>query len=231
MRLQTKLIGSLALIGSISFALRFDALKTSSNIGYGKDNKDGYHLEMGHESSKGHSKESYKDKGRKGEDLKGVLKGFHDEDGGNSKRYHNGKDQFQKHFKGRQSHKGGKFGERKGHKKGHKTKGYHNKFYKDEYIKEHKFYDDYHKSGEYSKYGDRQSGFKAGDGDGKKGHGYKKSEDSSKFGNKGNSDHGHRIIEDSGYDVNEGKEKKHEHYNEGGKKGETRKGNRYLYSS
>lgn len=31
--------------------------------------------------------------------------------------------------------------------------GYHNKYHKDEFHKEHKFYDDFHKSGEHHRYG------------------------------------------------------------------------------
>lgn len=41
-----------------------------------------------------------------------------------------------------------------GHKKGEKTHGYHKKANKDEYHKEHKFYDDHHKGGHSEKHGD-----------------------------------------------------------------------------
>lgn len=48
---------------------------------------------------------------------------------------------YDKHHKLETLKKGAKFSEKEGHKKGHKTKGYHNKFYKDVYENEHKIYD------------------------------------------------------------------------------------------
>lgn len=43
--------------------------------------------------------------------------------------------------------KGGKHGHKKYHKKGEEMDGYHKKAHKDEYHKEHKFYDDKHEEG------------------------------------------------------------------------------------
>lgn len=39
---------------------------------------------------------------------------------------------YEKSYRGEGKHKNAKFGEKEGHKRGHKTKGYHNTFHKDE---------------------------------------------------------------------------------------------------
>ncbi|XP_050075185.1 histidine-rich glycoprotein-like [Anopheles maculipalpis] len=49
--------------------------------------------------------------------------------------------------------KGGKHHEKKHHKKGSKTTGYHNVYHKDEYKKEHVFYDTSDHTGQFKKYG------------------------------------------------------------------------------
>lgn len=51
----------------------------------------------------------------------------------------------------------GKFDEKKSHKKGSKTTGYHNVFHKDEYKKVHTFYDDADHKGKFKKYGSDHS--------------------------------------------------------------------------
>ncbi|EAT41075.1 AAEL007264-PA, partial [Aedes aegypti] len=69
-------------------------------------------------------------------------KSYHDEDGYEKKHHDEG-------------HKvsGGKHGEKKFHKKGSKTTGYHNVYHKDEFKKEHIFYDTSDHSGNFKKYG------------------------------------------------------------------------------
>ncbi|KAF5292041.1 hypothetical protein FQA39_LY14102 [Lamprigera yunnana] len=64
-------------------------------------------------------------------------------------------DKDQHYVKNEEEESGNKlsrFDEKTGHKRGHKTRGYHNKFVRDEIIREHKLYGNRHKSGYYDKH-------------------------------------------------------------------------------
>lgn len=60
-------------------------------------------------------------------------------------------------------------GEKKHHKKGSKTTGYHNVYHKDEYKKDHKFYDEADHQGHFSKHGEQEKKHSADAGYHKKG--------------------------------------------------------------
>lgn len=64
---------------------------------------------------------------------------------------------------------GGKHGHKKFHKKGSKTTGFHHKANKDDYHKEHKFYDSEEKKGDHKKYGSDHEFHEAKKGSHKKG--------------------------------------------------------------
>lgn len=79
--------------------------------------------------------------------------GHHNENGGNKKSYVDDVSKYNNHHEEGQSSRGGKHSEKKQHKKGSKTTGYHNVYHKDEYKKDHIFYDTADHSGQFSKYG------------------------------------------------------------------------------
>lgn len=64
---------------------------------------------------------------------------------------------------------GGKHGHKKFHKKGSKTTGFHHKANKDDYHKEHKFYDSEEKKGDHKKYGSEHEFHESKKGEHKKG--------------------------------------------------------------
>lgn len=64
---------------------------------------------------------------------------------------------------------GGKNGHKKYHKKGSKTTGFHHKGHKDDFHKEHKFYDSEEKKGDHKKYGSEHEFHESKKGEHKKG--------------------------------------------------------------
>lgn len=64
---------------------------------------------------------------------------------------------------------GGKHGHKKYHKKGSKTTGFHHKGHKDDFHKEHKFYDSEEKKGDHKKYGSEHEFHDSKKGEHKKG--------------------------------------------------------------
>lgn len=96
-------------------------------------------------------------------------KGYHDQSGG-TKQGHNDQGQFyaSNHEEG-EGNKGQQFQEAKGHKKGSKTTGYHKVYHKDEYKKDHSFYDESDKRGQFSRYGDEAAHHSNEKGDHKEG--------------------------------------------------------------
>jgi Domain of unknown function (DUF4779) len=70
-------------------------------------------------------------------------------EGGSKKSHYDEADSHKEHHESSHKKKAGKHGHKKHHKKGSKTTGYHKKANKDEYHKEHKFYDDKHEEGKH----------------------------------------------------------------------------------
>uniref|UniRef100_A0A1B0CK13 Putative cuticular protein 35b n=1 Tax=Lutzomyia longipalpis TaxID=7200 RepID=A0A1B0CK13_LUTLO len=121
--------------------------------GDGSEYGEEYHKKHGSEGKKGHDSETKFEKGSKGHYSKEDHSGHYDEDGGHKKSYYDEGDEYGQHHEGAHASKGGKYGEKKHHKKGSKTTGYHNVFHKDEYKKDHTFYDDADHNGNFKKYG------------------------------------------------------------------------------
>lgn len=148
----------------------------------GKNVYSSHYSANGVRNKKGDQSSKYRNKGRE------VLSENHEKSGTSeekkkSEEYSKDEgDRYSKYYKGGKSHKGAKFGEKKGHKKGHKTKGYHNTFHKDEVHVIHKFYDDYHRSGYYSKYGGKHDEYSKREGGKKKGSRHREGTSQSGYG-------------------------------------------------
>ncbi|XP_058465798.1 uncharacterized protein LOC131439142 [Malaya genurostris] len=130
-----------------------------------KKGKNGYYANENHSHS-------YAGKGDR-------MKSYHDEDS-----YH--KDH---HDEAHRNH-GGKHSEKKYHKKGSKTTGYHNIYHKDEYKKEKIFYDTADHTRHYKKYGSSHKEHSNDEGDFSKGGRRKESHWERKKSYKGHSDDG-----------------------------------------
>ncbi|GJQ68894.1 hypothetical protein Trydic_g19307 [Trypoxylus dichotomus] len=103
--------------------------------------------------------------------------------------------------------KSAKFGEREGHRRGHKTRGYHNKFFKDEYHREHKFYDNYRRKGHFKKRGDYSGKQASREGGHRKGGNRNSSFERNRDGKEGHYDKGHYEDDTRGRNLRKGNEK------------------------
>ena len=127
--------------------------KTKYEKGGGEEFKEHHYSKHGEKGDKGFKKHHDFDEGEMGHHGKEGKKGYFDKESGYKKDHHvEGKKHGEVHGQ-LHGEKGVKYGEAEGHKKGHKTSGYHNVFHKDEFKKEHKFYDDAHKHGYKDKHG------------------------------------------------------------------------------
>ncbi|KAF5307375.1 hypothetical protein FQR65_LT07092 [Abscondita terminalis] len=130
---------------------------TEINIGFNtnEDSSSGYERERGYRNGTNKKEGNTKIKSRR-------VNESHDREDG-SKNYKNAdKDAHYSGYKENESgRRSNKFQEKKGHKRGHKNRGYHNKFIRDEIIREHKYYDNAYKSGSYEKHGDRNLNYES----------------------------------------------------------------------
>jgi Domain of unknown function (DUF4779) len=106
----------------------------------GHSNEDKFHKKKGHKAAKGYTTDVKFKKAKKGEYGHKHEEGNFGEQGGKKSSHYDEGDKYSEHHEAAQNEKGGKFGSKKHHKKGSKSKGYHNVFMKDEYKKDHTFY-------------------------------------------------------------------------------------------
>lgn len=107
----------------------------------------------GERDRKGHKSRHGLKKGSKGSYDKEDHSHSYENEGDRKKSYHDEDGYEKKHHEEGHKVSGGKHGEKKFHKKGSKTTGYHNVYHKDEFKKEHVFYDTSDHSGNFKKYG------------------------------------------------------------------------------
>lgn len=220
---------------SLACCLRFDyykrynpALIQRRSEELAKDDQRYHHL-AGFKNNEGHEKESHKDTADKGKHDKEHYKKHFGSDGGHKGEKHSEHADEHAHKAKAESQKGAKFSQKKGHKKGHKTKGWHNMFFRDEYHKEHRFYDDEHKSGEYEKHGAAHEKFHKNQGAAKKGGQQRSKYVHKKKGKKGHHNSGRNEEELKGYKHKQGDEKKHHNEEQYGKSGKGHGGKHYAY--
>lgn len=170
----------------------------------GQENEEGFYSNGGEKGDKGYKgfeefNEGILKKFIKDQDsgfykqLGGEKKGHHEEGG-----YHGG---FEAAKKGES---GEHFDEKKSHKKGHKTTGFHNVYHKDEFKKQHSFYDEADNSGYYDKYGKGAQSYGSEAGGYKKGGHLDSGYQVSDFGKKGGFDKGSFIGGSKGFQGVEG---------------------------
>ncbi|CAG9832330.1 unnamed protein product [Diabrotica balteata] len=187
--------------------------------GGGHEGHEHHHESHGGKGDKGYHSHHHHDKGGHGKHGKHHSAGHHAEKGGHHKSHHESGGHHSSHHAHGGHHKGGKFGEKKGHKKGQKTKGYHVKAHKDEYHKKHKFYDDAHKGGHHEKHGSHHGHHGSKAGHHKKGGSHKSGYHDDHFGKKGFGHKGHYDEDHKGYKGHGGHENHHSHHSDYGKKG------------
>lgn len=191
----------------------------------GSEHNEEHHASHGEKGSKGYDKHQESDKGEKGHyDEADHAKHYNQNSGHKASGHDEGK-QYHAHHEADKGEKGGEFQEKKAHKKGQKTTGYHNVFHKDEYKKVHTFYDDADHKGKFKKYGAEHKEHESKAGESKKGAHHQSGHESDQKGKKGHSSKGHHDANDQGYKKEHGKEQFHENEAEyakkGGKQGES----------
>ncbi|XP_026326607.1 histidine-rich glycoprotein-like isoform X2 [Hyposmocoma kahamanoa] len=184
----------------------------------------------GSETSKGHKTNHWVDKGGKGHKEDEHHRKVYAEATGKKHKHHDNAGHKGSHEEEAHGSRGAHFDEKKGHKKGHKTKGYHNKYHKDEFHKEHKFYDDYHKSGEHHRFGKFHAKHASNDSGKKKAHHLNAGHDVVEKGKKGYSNKGHVDADHKGYKGGHGHEEHHEKHSDYGNKGGKEGGKSWGYS-
>jgi Domain of unknown function (DUF4779) len=106
----------------------------------GQSYEDKYLKNLGKKSKKGYKTEVKFQKAKKGTYGNEHEDGHYGQDGDKKHSQYDEADSYSAHHSGEKKAKKGKFGSKKHHKKGSKSKGYHNVFMKDEYKKDHTFY-------------------------------------------------------------------------------------------
>ncbi|CAG9803782.1 unnamed protein product [Chironomus riparius] len=119
----------------------------------GKKFENSYHKKHGFKTSEGYNNDQKYSKGKK--DSYEKKHDLGDENSEKKNKQSNFEDHEQSEDDNNQGHKenGENYNLKKHHKKGSKAKGYHNVFMKDEYKKDHIFYDNADERGHFSKHG------------------------------------------------------------------------------
>lgn len=115
----------------------------------GSKKDEGHYASIKHKSGKGHKKKHSWNKKEKGSRHKDDNSKHEEEEGGHKKSNYDESDSHSEHHEESKKKKNGKNGHKKHHKNGTKVTGYSKKINKDEYHKEHKFYDEKHADGNH----------------------------------------------------------------------------------
>lgn len=127
--------------------------------------------------------------------------------GAKSTENHDAANHFSNQHHAAQGHRGGSFSNEKGHDKGSKVTGYHKVLNKDEFKKDHSFYDKADKKGFFNRYGDYDAKKVAKEGSFTKGGQQDSGFKGSEYGSKGETDKGKFIGENKGYNGAKGFDK------------------------
>ncbi|KAK6637819.1 hypothetical protein RUM44_008241 [Polyplax serrata] len=132
---------------------------------FGGEEKGKYLLKKGHEGNEEfhHAGGESGGKGYKDQDEfnKELIKKLHSQEeegygkqfGGNKKKEYEEGQKFEDVKQEKKGEEGENFSSKKSHKKGHKTTGFHNVYHKDEYKKQHSFFDEADDDGHHAEFG------------------------------------------------------------------------------
>ncbi|XP_050316278.1 uncharacterized protein LOC126750651 [Anthonomus grandis grandis] len=146
---------------------------------------------FGDQLDKGYNTYDSFSKGLKGKYDNKDSKSYYDQSGGNNRAFFDKAGNYaHKHAAG-SAYAGGSYGAKDHHDKGQKTTGFHKVYHKDDYNKQHKFYDKADQNGHFNKYGDYEAKHADSEGHYAKGGHSDKGYDSDKYANSDFSDKGH----------------------------------------
>lgn len=184
----------------------------------------------GEKGEKGYASKHGYEKGEKGHYGKEGEKGYYAENGGNKKAHNDEAQHYGSHHAQGVATNGGTFSESNSHKKGHKTTGFHKIYHKDEYNKDHSFYDESDKRGHFSKYGSGHAAQGAVKGGYQKGGNSEAGYQNNDYGKKGFHDRGRYEKGDQGQRQAEGNDKYHSSHSQFANKQGKEGGKEYGYS-
>ncbi|XP_063927798.1 RNA-binding protein EWS-like [Zophobas morio] len=204
----------------------------SSNFekGGGSSYSDANQSAHGEKGSTGYKTAEEYDKGAQGQHDSKGHKEFYNEQGGNKANHHDQAAHYGQKEEASKGSQGSHFSQSKSHKKGSKTKGYHRVHHKDEFKKDHSFYDESDASGQFSKHGDYDANHASHKGGFEKGGHEDGAYQQGEQGVKGFVDKGHFNGQNSGFKGEEGKEAFYKNFQDFGKKGEEQEGKEFGYS-
>lgn len=202
---------------------------SSFEKGAGSAYGEGHHSAQGEKGSKGYNSKGYHAKGESGHYGKKHDEGEYEEAEGEKKGHHDEAAAHGKHYASGEGYKGGDHGHKKHFSKGEDVSGYHKVFHKDEYKKDHDFYDVADKSGHFKKHGYENAHHGAEKGGHEKGGHHDSAFNKGGFGKAGYHAKGHIDDADHGHDAKEGYDSHYDHGEEYGKKGGSSHKKAYVY--
>ncbi|KAH9634795.1 hypothetical protein HF086_012209 [Spodoptera exigua] len=199
--------------------------------GGGSNYGEKHHSAHGEKGSKGYHTEDHHAKGEAGHYGKKHDEGYYKEAEGGEKGHHDEAAVHGKHYKGGKSYKGGDHGHKKHFSKGEDITGYHKVFHKDEFKKDHDFYDVADKSGHFNKHGHENEHHGSEEGGHKEGGHHDSASNKGEFGKSGFHAKGHINDAEAGHSAEDGHESHYHNEADFGKKGGSSHGKEYAFAN
>lgn len=187
--------------------------------GAGSDYEEKHHAAHGEKGSKGYNSKGHHAKGASGHYGKEHKEGHFDESKGEKASHHNEAGDHGKHYESGKNYKGGDHGHKKHFSKGEEITGYHKVFNKDEFKKDHDFYDVADNSGHFNKHGYEKGHHGSEEGGHKKGSKHGSGYDKGAFGKAGFHSKGHIDEDEARHSAEEGHDSHYNQEEDYGKKG------------
>lgn len=152
------------------------------------------------------------EKGLKGEHANEYQKGAYGTSKDQTIGHHDTANHYAHQNHAAKAHRGASFSNKKGHDEGSKTTGYHKVLNKDEFKKEHSFYDKADRRGFFNRHGDFDTQHSAKEDSFKEGGNHKSGVRENEYGARGQTDKGKFIGENEGYKGARGYDKYNKNY-------------------
>lgn len=198
--------------------------------GGGSDYGEQHHSAHGEKGGKGYKVQNHHAKGESGHYGKEHQEGHYDEAKGGKKGHHDEAAVHGKHYESGENYKGGDHGHKQHFSKGEDVTGYHKVFHKDEFKKDHDFYDVADNSGHYNKHGSEKGHHGSEKGGHKEGGQHDSAFDKGGYGKAGFHAKGHIDDNKLGHSAEAGNEAHYHQEGEHGKKGGSVQEKEYGYA-
>ncbi|XP_068619734.1 sarcoplasmic reticulum histidine-rich calcium-binding protein-like [Battus philenor] len=189
---------------------------------------DGHH-EYGGKGYKGFGAKHHYAKGEDDDYNKKGYEGFYGSDEGGHKKEYDEADKYGEHYEKGHGEKGGDHGHKEEHSKGEKVEGFHKVYDKDEFKKDHDFYEgDAHK-GDFHKYDKGHKYHESDKGEHKKGDSHDSAHHEAGYGKEGHNEKKSGDGHGAGFSVEKGGKSGYHGHEDFGAKGGAFKGKEYGY--